>query len=93
MNAAVRIVIQQFPRSPVALVPGESPPVPSELGALFDESAKVEASFWRLEERDRRGFIRYIEEAKTAATRERRAAIVSMSLIGLARDLPDEQAP
>lgn len=66
--------------------------VPVELMTLFEESAKVKASFWRLEDRDRRGFLRYIEEATTPVTRERRAAIVAMSLIGLARDLRDENA-
>jgi hypothetical protein len=66
--------------------------VPAELLALFDESAKVKTSFWRLDDRDRRGFVRYIEEAKSDTVRERRAAIVAMSLIGLARDLKDENA-
>ena len=66
--------------------------VPVELMSLFEESVKVKTSFWRLEDRDRRGFVRYIEDAKTPTTRERRAAIVAMSLIGLARDLPDENA-
>ena len=82
-------------RGPVlvpAPAPARLPQIPVELIALFDESAKVKASFWRLEEHDRRGFVRYVEEAKTPTTRERRAAIVAMSLIGLARDLDDENA-
>lgn len=64
--------------------------IPSQLAALFEESAKMNASFWRLNERDRRGFVRYIDEAKNPPTRERRAAIVAMSLMGLARDLRDD---
>jgi uncharacterized protein YdeI (YjbR/CyaY-like superfamily) len=64
--------------------------VPAELAALFEESAKMNASFARLVDRDRRGFVRFIEEAKTSVTRERRAAIVAMSLMGLAVDLPDD---
>lgn len=86
MNAAVALNDLETPRSPVLAIP-------RELCALFEESAKVKASFWRLAERDRRGFLRYIDEAKTSPTRERRAAIVGMSLIGLARDLRDEHAP
>jgi len=71
-------------------LPDVSLAVPSELVALFEESAKVRASFFRLVDRDRRGFVRFIEEGRSAPTRERRAAIVAMSLIGLARDLPDD---
>ena len=85
MNAAVAFA-PDATRTPVLAIP-------CELSALFEESAKVKASFWRLEDRDRRGFLRYIDEAKTPATRERRTAIVAMSLIGLARDLRDEHAP
>ncbi len=58
--------------------------VPAELAALFDESSKAKATFYRLEERDRRGFVNYIELAITKVARERRAAIVATSLIGLA---------
>jgi len=50
----------------------------------------MNASFWRLSDRDRRGFLRYIDEPKSVLTRERRAAIVAMSLMGLARDLHDD---
>ena len=64
--------------------------VPVELRNLFEESAKMKASFWRLTDRDRRGFLRYIEETKSVTTRERRAAIVAMSLMGLARDMRDD---
>jgi uncharacterized protein YdeI (YjbR/CyaY-like superfamily) len=64
--------------------------IPAELLALFDESAKVKASFHRLSERDRRGFVEYIEGATSSVVRERRAAIIAMSLFGLARDLSDE---
>ena len=37
-----------------------------------------------MEERDRRGFVRYIELGTTDSARERRAAIVATSLVGLA---------
>lgn len=59
--------------------------VPSELQALLRESAKAQSSFQRLSERERRGFCSYVDEATRLDTRERRAAIVAMSLIGLAQ--------
>ena len=92
MNAARSIAIDSSPNPGPSLsaVPTPALHVPLELGSLFEESAKVKASFGRLDDRDRQGFVRYIEEARTPATRERRAAIVAMSLIGLARDLPDD---
>ncbi len=67
--------------------------VPVELRTLFDESPKMKASFYRLSDRDRRGFLRYIEEPKSVLTRERRAAMVALSLMGLARDLRDDGSP
>ncbi len=65
--------------------------IPPELEALFDESPKVKGSFWRLPDRERRGFVGYVEQAKSSATRERRAAIVAMSLIGLAADAAEDK--
>jgi uncharacterized protein YdeI (YjbR/CyaY-like superfamily) len=85
MNAAAVAFDVETSRTPVLAIP-------RELCALFEESAKIKASFWRLEDRDRRGFLRYIDEATTPSTRDRRAAIVGMSLIGLARDIRDEHA-
>jgi uncharacterized protein YdeI (YjbR/CyaY-like superfamily) len=64
--------------------------IPAELLALFGQSAKVKTSFHRLPESDRRGFVRYINDATSAPARQRRAAIIAMSLVGLARDLRDE---
>jgi|GEM_PF-5583578 len=93
MNAAVAlevVVPGSHAAAPLTAVPSAPAPVPEALAAVFDESPKARASFYRLGERDRRGFITYIEEAKTDVTRERRAAIVAMSLIGLANDLPDQ---
>jgi uncharacterized protein YdeI (YjbR/CyaY-like superfamily) len=58
--------------------------IPAELAALFEESTKAKSTYYRLEERDRRGFVKYIELATTTVARERRAAIVATSLIGLA---------
>jgi len=64
--------------------------LPAELRALFEESSRMKASFMRLPERDRRGFVRYIDEPRSVMSRERRAAVVAMSLMGLARDLADD---
>jgi uncharacterized protein YdeI (YjbR/CyaY-like superfamily) len=61
--------------------------IPVELAALFEESDKAKSTYYRLDERDRRGFVKYIELAATAVARERRAAIVATSLIGLAASL------
>jgi uncharacterized protein YdeI (YjbR/CyaY-like superfamily) len=84
MNAlSFDVLPYQQPTAPVLVVP-------VELRNLFEESPKMKASFWRLTDRDRRGFLRYIEETKSVTTRERRAAIVAMSLMGLARDLRDD---
>lgn len=58
--------------------------VPVELARLFEASATVQATYARMEERERRGFIRYIELGTTPNARERRAAIVATSLVGLA---------
>ncbi|MDB4941186.1 MAG: hypothetical protein JWP97_720 [Labilithrix sp.] len=90
MNAA-----HVFPASYEAQAPAEpsaSPLllVPAELRVLLDESPKMRASFERIADRDRRGFVRYINEPMSVMTRERRAAIVGMSLIGLARDMRDD---
>jgi uncharacterized protein YdeI (YjbR/CyaY-like superfamily) len=88
MNAAIAYQIPQTPEAPPAA--GPTLVVPGELRALFEESAKMKASFGRLSERDRRGFVRYIDEPRSLITRERRAAIVAMSLMGLAHDLRDD---
>ncbi len=58
--------------------------VPVELARLFEASATVQATYARMEERERRGFIHYIELGPTPSARERRAAIVATSLVGLA---------
>lgn len=88
MNAARAYDL--FDLSPDAALPPPALVVPSELRALFVESARMKASFNRLPERDRRGFVRYVEETRSVMTRERRAAVVAMSLMGLARDLRDD---
>lgn len=64
--------------------------VPAELATLFEESAKMKASFWRLTDRERRGFVRFVDDSNSGITRERRAVIVAMSLMGLACDLRDD---
>jgi uncharacterized protein YdeI (YjbR/CyaY-like superfamily) len=95
MNAAFTLDlasdVQHTPYSQkLVRAPAPAVSIPVELTALFEESAKMKASFWRLDDRERRGFVRYIEEATTPHTRERRAAIIAMSLMGLARDMKDE---
>jgi uncharacterized protein YdeI (YjbR/CyaY-like superfamily) len=94
MNAAfARDLDSDVQHTPYAQKPARAPvlAIPGELSSLFEESAKMKTSFWRLEDRERRGFLRYIEEAKTPHTRERRAAIIAMSLMGLARDIKDDR--
>ena len=88
MNAARAYDL--FDLSPDAAPAALALVVPAELRALFAESEKMKASFSRLPERDRRGFVRYVEESRSVMTRERRAAVVAMSLMGLARDLRDD---
>jgi len=84
MNAVPRYDAADHHASPSPLV------IPQQLSTLFEESPRMNASFWRLDERDRRGFVRYIDEATSSPMRERRAAIVAMSLMGLAKDLPHD---
>jgi hypothetical protein len=61
--------------------------IPAELAVLFEESTKAKSTFYSLGEHDRAGFVKYIELATTTVARERRAAIVATSLIGLAASL------
>jgi len=58
--------------------------IPVELARMFDASATAHATYPRMEERDRRGFITYIELGATPSAREHRATIVATSLVGLA---------
>ena len=69
---------------PVARSGSPVTPIPIELARLFEASATAHATYARMEERDRRGFIHYIELGPTPSARERRAAIVATSLVGLA---------
>ena len=64
--------------------------IPNELAALFEDSTKAKSTYYRLDERDRRGFVKYIELATTPIARERRAAIVATSLIGLAASFAND---
>jgi hypothetical protein len=57
--------------------------IPVELTRLFEKSTTAESTYARMQERDRRGFITYIELGSTPGARERRAAIVATSLLGL----------
>ncbi len=88
MNAVLAYDLFDLSQEPTTSAPGLV--LPAELRALFDESEKMKASFQRLSERDRRGFVRYIDETRSMMTRERRAAVVAMSLMGLARDLRED---
>lgn len=83
MSAAVSYTHDSGPSADLAR-PTQGVVVPLELATLFEESDKAKSTYDRLDERDRRGFVRYIELATTALARERRAAIVATSLIGLA---------
>ncbi len=78
----------RFAVSPIPPLPAPAPitplVIPAELAALFEESTKAKSTFYLLEERDRVGFVKFIDLATTAVARERRAAIVATSLIGLA---------
>jgi uncharacterized protein YdeI (YjbR/CyaY-like superfamily) len=65
--------------------------IPVELAGLFEESTKAKSTYFRLDERDRRGFVKYIELATTRIARERRAAIVATSLIGLAASMANAE--
>ncbi len=69
--------------SPVA-VPTPAAIIPPELAVLFEESSKARSTFYLLKEQDRVGFVKFIDLATTTVARERRAAIVATSLIGLA---------
>ncbi len=62
--------------------------IPVELARLFDTSETAQSTYARMEERDRRGFITYIELGPTPTARERRAAIVATSLVGLSTVIP-----
>ena len=88
MTAALAYRLFDVPADAPATIPALI--VPPELQALFVESPKMKLSFSRLTERDRRGFVSYIEETRSVMTRERRAAVVAMSLMGLARDLCED---
>jgi hypothetical protein len=63
-------------------------PIPLELARLFQTSETAESTYGRMRERDRRGFITYIELGRTPSARERRAAVVATSLIGLSTVVP-----
>lgn len=65
--------------------------LPRELVALLEQSPRAHQSFGRLSERDRAGMIAYVDEAKQASVRQHRAAVVAMSLYGLATDLPEDR--
>ncbi len=64
--------------------------VPTELEAIFEQSAKVRASFLRLPEPDRQGFVRFIEDGPKGLSRAHRARIIGKSLFGLAADIHED---
>ena len=89
MSAAVSYIPDPSSSADLAR-PAPAVAVPVELATLFEESNKAKATYYRLDERDRRGFVKYIELATTTTARERRAAIVATSLIGLAASFANE---
>ena len=58
--------------------------VPVELGTLLDRSLPARSRFWSLDDTERTGLVRFIDEAVTASSREWRASIVANSLNGAA---------
>jgi hypothetical protein len=58
--------------------------VPRELAAVLEEDSPARGSFVRLTERERRSFAHYVSDARLPQIRERRAALVAMSLVALA---------
>lgn len=58
--------------------------LPRELVDLLGESPRSLAVFQRLDDTQRRSYCAYVAEATLPATRERRAALVAMSLAGQA---------
>ena len=90
MNAASSLFLDRSSSSSTVRACEPVLTVPEELLALFEESPKAEASFANLHDEDRRGFVRYINEARVPTTRERRAAIIAMSLLGLANEQPTD---
>jgi uncharacterized protein YdeI (YjbR/CyaY-like superfamily) len=61
--------------------------IPVELGVLLDQSSTARARFWRLEDTERLGFVRYIEEGESSSSRHQRATRIATSLLGAASDL------
>jgi hypothetical protein len=53
-----------------------------ELGALLDQSATARARFWRLDDAQRLGVVRHIEEARTPEARGDRAMSLAAGLLG-----------
>ncbi len=58
--------------------------LPRELAELFLEDLTARACFARLSQRDRDAYVTYVLDARLPAIRERRAALVTMSLVALA---------
>lgn len=58
--------------------------IPVELGVLLDRSLPARSRFWCLEDVERTGLVRFVDEATTASSREWRASIVANSLLGAA---------
>ena len=64
--------------------------MPQELAELLATSERAKTMFDRLPPRDRIGFVDYVQLARTPSARRHRAAVVAMSLYGLAGDLARE---
>lgn len=60
---------------------------------MFATNQTVAATYARMQERDRRGFLSYIELGTTPSARERRAAIVATSLLGLSTVIRERELP
>jgi uncharacterized protein YdeI (YjbR/CyaY-like superfamily) len=91
MSAAVSYIHDSSSSTDLARpAPAPAVVIPVELATLFEESNKAKSTYYRLDERDRRGFVKYIELATSTPARERRAAIVATSLIGLAASFAND---
>ena len=77
MTAALSLL--EFVDAPAAPAPLM---LPRELAEMLDESPRSLAVFQRLDEKSRHEYCAYVAEATLPATRERRAALVAMSLAG-----------
>lgn len=64
------------------------PTIPAELGELLDRNASARARFWRLEDAERTGFVRFVEESASSTLRACRAMALARGLLGASAEEP-----